>query len=236
MTSAEPASRLYRLLRQLERVCYAHGGAALSCSGRAMGTAPPQSGPSLMGPAAACRGMHTRMSGGSQASRLADSYASNAQLLPKTSSRLAAGNSAPFARRHTSSALTGLAVQASAASPSEGGSGPRSANIHGPAAWQQERRHSWTANAVQPAVAGVPAGQYAPHFQPHTRPHWREPVVIPLGVQSSVQQPLAQPPPAVTVPSNAPAWQGMEVAGVVQRVTYRAQETGYCVLKLKVSL
>lgn len=78
--------------------------------------------------------------------------------------------------------------------------------------------------------------QYVPRFQPQMRPQWREPVVQPLGAQPPFQQPPAQPLPAVSPPPAAATWQGVEVAGLVQRVTYRSQETGYCVLKLKVRL
>ena len=230
MTSTEPALRLHRLLRQLETVCYGRGAPALNCSGRAMGMALPHTAPSPVG-SAACRCMHTRSSGSAQASRPTDLHAVAEQLLLRTSGRPAGSSGAALLRRHTSSSLTGQAVQTCAAGPSEGGSGPRPASKPPPAAWQQARRLSLTANAVQPAAAGMPAGQYVPRFPPHTRTPWREPVVHPLGVQPPLQQPL----PAVTPPPAVSAWQGVEVAGVVQRVTYRSQETGYCVLKLKVS-
>lgn len=234
MTSAEPALRLHRLLRQLETVCYGHAATALNCSGRAMSMALPQSVPSPGGSAAACRCMHARGRESTLASRPAESHAPAEHLLLRNSGRPAASRCTALSRRHTSSPLTGLAVQTSAAGPSEGGSGPRPASKPTSAAWQQERGHSiLTANAVQPAAAGMPAGQYAPHLQPHTRHQWRAPVVHPLGVQPPLHRPL----PAVTPPPSVSAWQGqgVEVAGVVQRVTYRSQETGYCVLKLKVS-
>jgi hypothetical protein len=231
MTSAEPALRLHRLLRQLETVCYGHAATALNCSGRAMSMALPQSAPSPVGSAAACRCMHTGSSGSAHASRPTDSHAVAERLLLRTSGRPAASSGAALLRWHTSSSLTGQAVQTSAAGPSEGGSGPRPASKPPPAAWQQARRLSLAANAVQPAAAGMPAGQYVSRFPPHTRQPWREPVGHPLGVQPPLQQPL----PAVTPPPAVSAWQGVEVAGVVQRVTYRSQETGYCVLKLKVS-
>lgn len=245
MTCSEPASRLVGLLRQLETFCNAHGGTALSRPGSATSMAPMHAQTAFppgaaMNAGAARRCAHSQTGRGVQGTRTAQEHAAPGLALLACSSRLSGGGAAQRSSSASSSVLR-LHTQTTAAanSSSEGGAAQRPASAPSYVAWQQARRNSWAAaNAVQPAAVGAPAVQYAPHFQPQARPtQWqRQPLVHPLGVQPPLQQPSAQPLLAVSPPPAAAAWQGIEVAGVVQRVTYRSQETGYCVLKLKVPL
>lgn len=185
-------------------------------------------------PGTAHRSLHFQACRQLQAESVADKHALAASALSAGSNRFAGGSAAHLLERRSSpSAMLRTPVAAADGRPA-GGSGHRPAGSPAQQGWQQERRHWAAANAVQPAAANSPALQYAPRFMPQ-QPQWREPVKQPLGVPPPVQQPPAQPLPAVSPPPPPPPaqWQGVEVAGVVQRVTYRAQETGFCVLKLQ---
>lgn len=234
-----------RLLHQLEAACYAHGGAALSrhsvlsTPGHMLAQSVPAAahGAGAAAPAAAHRCLHSQACRPLQAESAADKQALAALALSAGSSRFASGSSAHLSahlleRRSGLSAMLRTPVAAADSRPAGGGNRP--AGSPAQQGWQQERRHWAAANAVQPAAANSPALQYTPRFMPP--PRWREPVGQPLGVPPPVQQqPPAQPLLAVSPPQPPPAqWQGVQVAGVVHRVTYRAQETGFCVLKLQV--
>ncbi len=249
-SGAEPASRLVRLLRQLEATCNAHADAALSRNrsgmaghGQTMHRAP-AAVPSAAGlTLAACRGSHVQAGPFLLAgARYQPGTAASLLLGRAARSSRFAGAPMPQQARHSGltarlhSGLSTASGAAPASRPQGGGQQPPppkgSPSRH---VWQQERGRSWAAaNAVQPAAAGVPAVQYAPRYQPQRHEHFALPNAPQPRPQQQAQPPALRPtapPPAVFEQRAQP---GAQMQGLVQRVTYHSQETGYCVLKLQV--
>lgn len=245
-SGAEPASRLVRLLRQLEAACNAHADAALSRNspgmaghGQTMHRAP-AAVPSAVGlTLAACRGSHAQAGPFPLAGARYQPGTAASLLLGRAalSSRFAG---APMPQQPRYSGLTArLHSSLSTASGAAPDSRPQGGGQQPPPpkgspsrhVWQHERGHSWAAaNAVQPAAAGVPAVQYDPRYQPQRYDRF----ALPNAPQQQAQPPALRPtapPPAVFEQRAQP---GAQMQGLVQRVTYHSQETGYCVLKLQV--